>query len=70
MGVANGQKLLEQVGKALLSNKNIDAFLENTQNSSILKTDSPFKQYDVVSAHATVDEILDLFTKTENLSPF
>lgn len=67
LGVANGQKLLEQVGKALLSNKNIDAFLENTQIQSILKTDSPFKQYEVVSAHATVDEILDLFYQNRKL---
>ena len=59
--------MLEQIGKVLLANKNIDEFLEKTKIQSILKTDSPFKQYEVVNAHATIDEILDLFYQNRKL---
>lgn len=67
LGVANGQKILEYVGKALIKNGSVDEYLEKTKIHEVLNNDSPFKQYEVVDAKATVDEVLNLFYQNRKL---
>lgn len=67
LGVANGQKILEQIGNSILKNIDIDEYLLNTKISEVLKFNSPFRQYEVVSARATIDEVLGLFFKNRKL---
>lgn len=68
IGIANGQKILERLGKEL-SSKNIDitTFINKTKIQDILDENSPYKQYEVLPATATVEEVLDLYYKNRKL---
>jgi predicted transcriptional regulator len=67
VGVANGQKVLESIGRQVLKKGNITEFLKKTAIVDVLKNESPFVQYEVMPAHATVDEVMDLYFKNRKL---
>jgi predicted transcriptional regulator len=67
IGLANGQKILESIGKKIESKTDIDRYLKVTQVHEVLKNNIPFKQYVVMPASATVEQILNLFNHNPKL---
>lgn len=67
IGIANGQKILENIGKELLDENNILDYLNNTKIEDVLQNDSPYKQYEVLSSKATIEQVLDLYYKNRKL---
>ena len=67
IGIANGQKILEKIGKQLSKKTDIDVYIHQTKISELLDEASPYKQYEVLSARATVEEVLDLYYKNRKL---
>lgn len=67
IGVANGQRILDVLGRQIVKNKNIDDFISNITIEDVLLEPVPYKNYDVVSKEATIEEILNLFNKNRKL---
>lgn len=67
IGIANGQKILENLGDQILANNNIDNYLKTKKIENALGHDSPFKQYEVLPSNATVEHVLDLYYKNRKL---
>lgn len=67
IGIANGQKLFEQIGKQLEKKKDIDTFLKTTQVQELLNMKGPYIQYEVMPAASTVEEVLGLFNSNPKL---
>ncbi|MGI5841751.1 MAG: CBS domain-containing protein [Christensenellales bacterium] len=67
IGIANGQKIFERIGKEVKAKKDVDDFMKNTLICEVLVTTSPFKQYEVVAADATVEQVLSLFNHNAKL---
>ncbi len=67
IGIANGQKVLEFLGRQLEKKKDINELLKNTQITELLNYKGPFKQYEVVPAVSTVEEVLNLFNHNPKL---
>jgi predicted transcriptional regulator len=68
IGVANGQRILDKLGKAMLSNNSLDEYIKNTKIEDILTSQTTTKYYDTVSKDATVEEILNLFYTNRKLT--
>ena len=67
VGVANGQRILDELGKQIANGKDLDSFIEKTNIESILSETATQKYYDVVSKEATVEEVLNIFNKNRKL---
>lgn len=67
IGIANGQKILEKIGKQLLNENDLMNYLKNTKIEDVLQNDSPYKQYEVLSSKATIEQVLDLYYKNRKL---
>lgn len=67
IGVANGQRVLDELGKQVAEGKDLDVFIEKTNIESILSETATQKYYDVVSKEATVEEVLNIFNKNRKL---
>lgn len=66
LGVANGQKILETIGRTITHGTDLDEFLEKTKINEILY-DGSHPHYEVMSAKATIEEVLDLYYKNRKL---
>lgn len=67
IGIANGQRILDQLGKQIAEGKDLDKFIESTKIEEILSEETTQKYYDVVSKEATVEEVLNFFNKNRKL---
>jgi predicted transcriptional regulator len=67
IGIANGQKILERIGKVIRNKKDVSHFLSQTQVWEALDENSPYKQYEVMPASASIEKVLDLFFKNRKL---
>lgn len=67
VGIANGQKVFEFIGKQIENKKDIDPILKTTQIYELLNEKAPFIQYKVLSAAATIEEVLTLFNQNPKL---
>lgn len=67
IGVANGQKILDSLGKVLLSNRSIDEYIINTKIEDIMTDLDNSKFYAIANASSTVEEILALFQNNRKL---
>ena len=67
LGVANGQKILEWIGANINQKNDIEKVISNTDIAEILNFNSVFKQYEVLPASATIEEVLDHFNKNRKL---
>lgn len=68
IGVANGQRILDKLGKSMTIGCDLNDFIENTKIEEILDLKTPSKYYDIVSKEATVEEILNLFYTNRKLT--
>lgn len=67
IGIANGQKILENIGRQILKKVSICDYLKVTKIEDALQNDSPYKQYEVLSAQATIEQVLDLYYNNRKL---
>lgn len=68
IGVANGQRILDKLGKILSTGKKLDNFIENNNIEEILNLKDPTKHYEIVSKTVTIEEILNLFYTNRKLT--
>ena len=61
IGVANGQKILNQIGQHLAKGEDATKYLTQNSIESIVVTPSPVKYYDVAPATITIEEALNMF---------
>lgn len=67
IGVANGQKVLNIIGKKIADNINIDEFLSNTKIEDVIQEFVDQKYYEVVQLDITVEEALNMFYENRKL---
>ena len=68
IGVANGQKVLDVIGKKIYEKKDISEYLENTTIEDVLKEFSGENYYTIVNKNVTLDKVLNLFTENRKLT--
>ncbi len=66
MGVIHGQRILEEIGKIIIKNENINSYIENTKINEIINEDN-YPRYFVMPASSTIDDILELFFQNRKL---
>ena len=67
IGVANGQKILNLIGRAIKEKQDINLFLNSTTIESVIEEFNKSKYFEVVPMDITIDEALDLFYKNRKL---
>lgn len=68
IGVANGQKILNLLGKKISEKVNINEFIEKTSIEEALKAlPVEVKYYEIARAGVTIEEVLDMFDKNRKL---
>ena len=67
IGVANGQRILDALGKYLLSHDSLDDFIQNTTIDAIVNSQVDNNYYTVLPSDVTVDRILEEFLKNRKL---
>lgn len=67
IGIAIGQRILDDIGGAIENKEDIDHHIENTNIGSILNPKSTSKYYEVCPVIATVEEVLNLFFRNRKL---
>lgn len=67
VGVANGQKIVNEIGKRSLSGENIDEFLENTTIESVCQIGEKETFYSIQNSDLTLSEALNLFYSNRKL---
>lgn len=68
IGVANGQRILDKLGKILSSDQKLDNFIEKKTIEDILNIKDSTKHYEIVSKNITIEEILNLFYTNRKLT--
>ena len=68
IGLANGQKILDYIGKRMINDRkfNVDLFMKTTQIKEVIETDCA-NFYEMASASLTVEEALDKFYRNSKL---
>ena len=61
IGIANGQRILDALGKVIEKGKNIDEYISKTPIENIISMETTAKYYDVLNANATIEEALNIF---------
>lgn len=68
IGVANGQKILDYIGKNLTENNEIEQFLKNTTVEDFIKDQTnEIKYFEVCDINLTVEKALNLFYQNRKL---
>lgn len=67
IGIANGQRILDEVGRQIAENKDLDNFISSTTIEAILNEETTQKYYEIVSREASIEEVLNLFNKNRKL---
>lgn len=67
IGVANGQKLLEVLGKKIYQKVDISEYIENTTIEETLKEFTSENYYAIADQKVTLDKILNMFSENRKL---
>lgn len=67
IGVANGQKILEVLGKKIFQKQDIAEYIENTTIEEVLKEFSNENYYAIANDRVTLDKVLNMFTENRKL---
>ena len=67
IGVANGQRIIDEIGKAIERKENVDDYIKNTTIEEIINPETTAKYYEVVNLNATIEEVLNLFYSNRKL---
>lgn len=65
LGVANGQKILNNLGKVINNNQNVYDYINSTTIEEIITNDQNF--YSIQPKSITINEVLDLFYENRKL---
>lgn len=68
VGVANGQRILDRLGKVLSEGENLIEFINKIRIEDIICPQKEIKNYEIVSKDATIEEVLDLFYNNRKLT--
>lgn len=68
LGVANGQKILNLLGRKIEDGQDITQYIEKTTiEEAISEFPEGVKYYDIASSDVTIEEVLDMFDKNRKL---
>ena len=67
IGLANGQKIMDVIGKELIKGSNIDTFIENTKIEDVIPKLVSSNYYSVADAKLTIEEALNMFYNNRKL---
>lgn len=68
LGVANGQKILNLLGRKIEDGQDITQYIEKTTiEEAISEFPESVKYYDIASSDVTIEEVLDMFDKNRKL---
>ncbi len=67
IGVANGQKILDVIGKKIYEKRDIMDYMKNTTIEEVLHEFSNENYYTIASENITLDKVLNLFTENRKL---
>lgn len=67
IGVANGQKILDVIGKKIYEKRDIMDYMKNTTIEEVLREFSNENYYTIASENITLDKVLNLFTENRKL---
>lgn len=67
IGVANGQKILEVLGKKIYQKIDISHYIENTTIEEVLKEFSDQNYYAIANEKITLDKVLNMFEENRKL---
>lgn len=68
LGVANGQKILNLLGRKIAEGYDISEFIENTTiEEALAQFPESVKYYEIASSDVTIEEVLDLFDRNRKL---
>ena len=67
IGVANGQKILDVLGKKIYEKRDIMEYMKNTTIEEVLREFSNDNYYTIASENITLDKVLNLFTENRKL---
>lgn len=67
IGVANGAKIMEVIGKKIYEKQDINEYLKNTNIEDVIKEFSSESYYTIANEKITLDKVLNLFTENRKL---
>ena len=67
IGVLNGQRLMDILGRHLLNNDNIQKFIEKTTVGQIIEELGEVRYYTVVDEKITIEQVMNLFETNNKL---
>ena len=67
IGVANGQKIIDVLGKKIYEKKDLCDYIENTTIEDVIKEFSNDNYYTIAPETITLDKVLNLFTENRRL---
>ena len=67
VGIANGQRILDILGKTIKSNKNLDTFCKNTKIGDIVSTHIANTYYAIANKDITLEQVLELFYRNRKM---
>lgn len=67
IGVANGQKILEVLGKKIYQKVELGEYIENTSIEDVIKEFSTENYYTIANDKITLDKVLNMFSENRKL---
>lgn len=67
IGVANGQKIVDVLGKKIFEKVDIDEYIKNTNIEDVVKEFSTDNYYAIIDRKVTLDKVLNMFTENRKL---
>lgn len=67
IGITNGQRILDCIGKAIQKNINIDEYIKTTKIEDILNPEILNNYYEVVDVNASIEQILNIFYQNRKI---
>lgn len=67
VGIANGQRLLDCLGKAVIAEKDLDSFCKNVLIGEVVSSQIMDNYYALVDENITLEQILNLFYKNRKM---
>ncbi len=67
IGVANGQKIIDVLGKKIYEKQNVEEYMKNTNIEDVIKEFSTDNYYTIADRNVTLDKVLNMFTENRKL---
>ena len=67
VGIANGQRLLDTLGRVIKSQKNIDTYCKNTKIGDVVSNHMASTYYAIANKDITLEQVLELFYRNRKM---